>query len=48
MAAKYDFPLTLDFLLANAVFAVRPDKIIGFTEDDLGGTATRWTPTAPA
>ena len=44
MVAKYDYELTLDFLLANALFAVRPVKVLGLVEDDFTGSPTRWVP----
>ena len=44
MVAKYDYEMSLDFLLANAVFAVRPAKVIGLVEDDFTGSPTRWRP----
>jgi len=44
MVAKYDYEVSLDFLLANAVFAVRPAKVIGLVEDDFTGSPTRWRP----
>jgi PPOX class probable F420-dependent enzyme len=44
MVAKYDYEMSLDFLLANAVFAVRPVKVIGLVEDDFTGSPTRWLP----
>ena len=43
MVAKYDYEMTLDFLLANAMFAVRPVKVIGLVEDDFTGSPTRWS-----
>jgi nitroimidazol reductase NimA-like FMN-containing flavoprotein (pyridoxamine 5'-phosphate oxidase superfamily) len=43
MVAKYDYELTLDFLLANVVFAVAPVKVIGLVEDDFTGSPTRWS-----
>ena len=46
MVAKYDYELTLDFLLANALFAVRPVKVLGLVEDDFTGSPTRWVPDA--
>jgi hypothetical protein len=33
--------VTLDVLFADAVFAVRPVKVIGLVEDDLTGSPTR-------
>lgn len=42
MVAKYDYEMTLDFLLANALFAVRPVKVLGLVEDDFTGSPTRW------
>ena len=42
MVAKYDYELSLDFLLANAMFAVRPAKVIGLVEEDFTGSPTRW------
>jgi nitroimidazol reductase NimA-like FMN-containing flavoprotein (pyridoxamine 5'-phosphate oxidase superfamily) len=44
MVAKYEYEMSLDFLLANAVFAVRPVKVIGLVEDDFTGSPTRWLP----
>jgi hypothetical protein len=44
MVAKYDYEMSLDFLLANAMFAVRPVKVIGLVEDDFTGSPTRWLP----
>jgi pyridoxamine 5'-phosphate oxidase-like protein len=44
MVAKYDYEVSLDFLLANAVFAVLPAKVIGLVEDDFTGSPTRWRP----
>jgi hypothetical protein len=44
MVAKYDYEMSLDFLLANAVFAVRPAKVLGLVEDDFTGSPTRWLP----
>ena len=44
MVTKYDYEVSLDFLLANAVFAVRPAKVIGLVEDDFTGSPTRWRP----
>jgi hypothetical protein len=43
MVAKYHYEMTLDFLLANAMFAVRPVKVIGLIEDDFTGSPTRWS-----
>jgi nitroimidazol reductase NimA-like FMN-containing flavoprotein (pyridoxamine 5'-phosphate oxidase superfamily) len=43
MVAKYDYEMTLEFLLANAMFAVRPVKVIGLVEDDFTGSPTRWS-----
>jgi hypothetical protein len=42
MAAKYDYEMSLDFLLANALFAVSPATVIGMVESDFTGSPTRW------
>ncbi len=47
MVAKYEYPMSLDFLLANALFAVRPVKVLGLVEDDFTGPPTRWLPDVP-
>lgn len=44
VVAKYESELSLDFLMANATFAVRPTKVIGLSQDDFSGTPTRWRP----
>ena len=44
MVAKYDYEMTLDFLLSNALYAVRPVKVLGLVEDDFTGSPTRWVP----
>jgi hypothetical protein len=36
--------MTLGFLLANALYAVRPVKVLGLAEDDFTGSPTRWVP----
>ena len=38
---KYDWPIDIEFLAANALYAVRPRLVLAFTED-LVETATRW------
>jgi hypothetical protein len=43
LAAKYEDGSTVEFFLANSTFRVVPRTAIAFDEDDLDGTATRWT-----
>ena len=45
--AKYDWPMTLDFV--DVVYVVRPRVVLGWIADDIapqatlfGATATRW------
>jgi PPOX class probable F420-dependent enzyme len=41
--AKYGGDVTLDFLAANSTFRVAPTVVIALTEDDFGGSPTRWS-----
>ena len=42
--AKYDAGMTAEFLdpAVNGTFAVRPHRVIAFSEDDFPGSPTRW------
>lgn len=42
MSAKYGAGITVEFLLANATFAVRPRWAFGIAHDDFTGSPTRW------
>ncbi|MDQ4142218.1 MAG: pyridoxamine 5'-phosphate oxidase family protein [Actinomycetota bacterium] len=41
---KYGGGYSIDFVAANALYAVRPTRIFGMIEDDFTGSPTRWIP----
>ena len=42
--AKYDSDVTVEFMdpAVNASFAVRPVQVFAISEEDFGGSPTRW------
>lgn len=44
VSAKYGEEISVDFVLENALYRVRPTWVFGLDEEDFTGSPTRWVP----